>query len=630
MSKKECLNCWAETQQDYCDDCESKKWWCDTCDTYHFEWESFTIDDTLTTCQHWLDNHDYFECAECNELFSWDEYTININWNKICQSCLDDEYYLCDNCNEWEHKDNTYADDNNTYCERCFNEYYIRCQDCEYIILSEDAYNLNWTLYCQSCYDENHRWDVEFEEAYDTTWEILTTSKILINQKQSLYEHPYEIKELIKYFYETIEDIDINDFETYKSFDIHKEFKIEIDYDNIIDEYITRILRDYARNSKNEKYKSYTFIEYKKWIVKLLDTRNNKIRDYKVTSLWNELEQIMAKEWLSIYPQNFWSKVWDMLSWIKTNIILTNDLIHKKNIMYSANRQFGTCQTPDNVFGLSQWFFDIFTNWCNLVLWIYNKDYTYVQWRMIVRFFIDSKWKQFLFFDRLYTDGTLWNLKDDIIIKLYNELNWIKINNKKCEVVFSKYSAHESSWTYRLDDKYIFDTENLETLRQPARLLKFHKCAYYRDSWTYSYQINSPGSEFHGWIYDTVKYNRYAKLVWPKVKENRSNIFVNKQTQYITLEDGTEIENPFFVPNPQEQLNNIQEAIDNQNIWELNVQSWNETIWNMINESSNIIIPSDVHLWEWYHIQDWYNIITVWTNIVHTTPTLNNNLEQND
>ena len=111
----------------YCRDCCH---WCDCCDSYHRDEETWIESENRYVCSYCLDNH-YSQCADCGEWFDRDDMTYLENDEEyICDSCRDMNYTQCDRCEEWIRDEdiNEHGDD------------YL-CNDCYAIVVENETEN---------------------------------------------------------------------------------------------------------------------------------------------------------------------------------------------------------------------------------------------------------------------------------------------------------------------------------------------------------------------------------------------------------------------------------------------------------------------------------------------------------
>lgn len=123
----------------------------------YYEFESNVDYDTI--CQNCVEN-EFVQCEECGELVHQDDAIWCEDSCMIyCDNCAEQYLIKCDECGEWHTTENCYRLANDDYiCEHCYNNgNYCYCEGCGELFYFEDMhYNENDSCYyCDDCYEDN-------------------------------------------------------------------------------------------------------------------------------------------------------------------------------------------------------------------------------------------------------------------------------------------------------------------------------------------------------------------------------------------------------------------------------------------------------------------------------------------
>lgn len=159
LPKALCLACGGNTsnaQGATCEDCESPKYHCCSCESLLDEDDvySYNGDDYCEECFH--DN--YFYCDCCGDDHSNEqEHYVESEGRSYCDYCFSRYFHHCTQCDEVlnQNKGNYYtSDDGEVYCEDCYHELFVRCEHCDSETERKDATEINNEYYCPDCVEE--------------------------------------------------------------------------------------------------------------------------------------------------------------------------------------------------------------------------------------------------------------------------------------------------------------------------------------------------------------------------------------------------------------------------------------------------------------------------------------------
>ena len=99
-------------------------------------------------------------CSMCGcELY--ENETIEIYGEPLCDDCADEHTTTCDHCGEPIWNDDSISDGRLTICNFCYDDHYRRCESCGRLLTDDDVVWYNDLPYCERCYDDL---DCEIEE----------------------------------------------------------------------------------------------------------------------------------------------------------------------------------------------------------------------------------------------------------------------------------------------------------------------------------------------------------------------------------------------------------------------------------------------------------------------------------
>lgn len=493
-------------------------------------------------CQACIDDWSVIECSECQQ-YEIEGDTYQVEDSTLCEDCFNklvDSWNIkkCLCCFEYK-----YCDSNDllywvyewvrwVVCESCTSRYdLLSCDNCDHIGGDITYCDATDDYRCNDCWVNE---DNDFLFPYDATWEIssISSSDIVSYDMEKRILPPHVKGHLSSFYSNTYVDITGNyytiPFLDRKEWIWHVELVNDTEYKNMVnslhDWYKNALNMSLYRNLKFEgQFAEYDCIQpdwsYRKrsekiiWFISKIEkliTKPDAVEQNMFDDtflVWIKIKKIKElTKAVTDYVSKFWyGKV------TKYFYKISADPEFKMMVMKKQQANFPSCQVKWNVKDYAQWYHDMYNNWCNFLLWVFeDESCNTLVGRQLIRFFLmngkelDTSIPVF-YLDRSYWTGEFANHKNKLCLAaVTNSIG------KEYPLAISNSSRHESfSWAEHFQTYSAavgckrIDYTPLDNLRQPLRWMD-HWCAYYRDTSTNTY-----GNSNKTKCYDYVSKSRF-------------------------------------------------------------------------------------------------------------------------